>query len=118
MHERPHEKLIAWREAYGLCLKVYKCTTRFPSHEQFALTNQMRRAAYSVPLNIAEGNTKRSSKDKARFFEIARGSLEELHCQCRIAHGLRYLDRAEFTAIDDHLQRVSYLLHRLRSAIL
>ena len=118
MAERPYEKLIAWQEAYRLCLSIYKLTAVFPVQEKFALVDQMRRAAYSAPMNIAEGNAKRSKKDRAHFCEIALGSLEELHCQCKIALGLSYTDQAQFNLLDDHIQRVSYLVNRLRTALL
>ena len=118
MVQRPYEKLVAWQESFSLCLRIYKLTGKFPSEEKFALVSQMRRSGYSVPMNIAEGNVKRSKKDKAHFFENALASLEELHCQCQIALGLHYVTQEEFVQTDDHIQRVSYLLNKLRSSIL
>jgi len=115
---RPYEKLIAWQESFKLCLWIYQITAQFPSEEKFSLVNQMRRAAYSIPMNIAEGNVKRSGKEKAHFFEIALGSLEELHCQCRIALGLHYISEKTFEEADQHIHRVSYLITKLRSSVL
>lgn len=117
MHKRPYEKLIAWQESYRLCLYIYLQTREFPREEKFGLTDQMRRAVCSVPLNITEGNAKRSHREKARFLEIALGSLEELHCQSRIALGLKYLTEETFDVIDNHISRVSYLLTHLRSSL-
>lgn len=117
MHTRPHEKLIVWQEAYRLCLKVYQLSKELPKEERFGLQSQMRRAAYSVPLNIAEGNAKSSPKERARFCEIAQGSLEELHCQCMLSKDLGYLIPETLKSVDDHIQRVSYLLGRLRQAL-
>lgn len=114
--ERPYEKLIVWQEAYKLCLVIYKLTAGFPSHERFGLVSQMRRSAYSVPINIAEGNARRSAKEKARFFEIAHASLEELHCEFRLSLDLDYLTKADFLELDDRIQRVSYLLIKLIAA--
>jgi four helix bundle protein len=117
MHTRPYEKLIAWQRAYGLCLLIYKRTKSFPTDERFGLISQMRRSAYGVPLNLAEGNAKRSSKEKRHFFEFAQGSLEELHCQSRLSKDLGYIDDGIFHEIDDHINRVSFLLVRLQASI-
>ena len=117
MHERPYEKLIVWQESYKLCLFVYKLTIKFPPHERFGLVSQMRRSSYSVPINIAEGNSKKSTKEKERFFEIAHASLEELHCESHLSKDLGYISALEYEAMDDHIQRVSYLLTKLRSSL-
>lgn len=117
MHERPHEKLIVWQEAYHLCLWIYELTTRLPSVERFRLADQMCRSAFSVPMNIAEGNAKRTAKDKRHYLDIAFGSLEELHCQTRMAHDLGYISSEDFTKTDQQINRVSYLLTRLRWSI-
>ncbi len=116
MHLRPHEQLIVWKESHELCVWTYGITRDFPSSEKFGLTNQMRRSAYSVPTNIAEGNAKRTHKDKARYFEIALGSLEELHYQFVLSKDLQYINQAIFLKADDHIQRVSFLLTKLRGA--
>lgn len=116
MHKRPYENLIVWQEAHTLCLTIYSVTTRLPSDERFRLVHQMCKSAYSVPMNIAEGNTRLSSKEKNRFYEIAHASLEELHYQCLLIRDLHYIDEKTFGLIDDKVQRVSYLLTRLRQA--
>lgn len=118
MHQRPYEKIIAWQEAYALCLSIYKTTLSFPSSEKFALVSQMRRSAYSGPFTIAEGNAKRTKPDKRRFLEIGMGSIEELHCQLRLALDLRYISAEIFAKLDDHTQRVSYLLYRLHQSLI
>lgn len=115
---RPYEKLIAWQEAFKLCLWTYRITKAFPQEEKFALVSQMRRSAYSVPMNISEGNVKRSAKDKAHFLEMALGSLEELHCQFRISLGLQYISERTYKEADQHIHRISYLVNKLRSSIL
>lgn len=117
MAQKPYEKLIAWQESFKLCLWIYEITKTFPADEKFSLTNQMRRSAQSVPMNIAEGNGKRSAKEKAYFFEIAIGSIDELHCQCRIAQGLHYIDDSIFSKADEHIHRTSYLINKLRSSL-
>lgn len=116
MHIRPYEKLIVWKEAYSLCLAVYRYTLAFPSYERFGLSSQIRRASSSIPLNIAEGNSKRSYADKVRFLDIAAASLEEVHCIARLGKDLEYLDERQFCSIDRRIHRVSYLLMKLRAA--
>jgi four helix bundle protein len=72
------QDLLVWQKSHALVLSVYKLTASVPRHELFGLTAQMRRAAVSVPANIAEGFSKRGRADKARFMNTAQGSLEEL----------------------------------------
>ncbi|MBU0766900.1 four helix bundle protein [Patescibacteria group bacterium] len=115
---RTYEKLVAWKEAHDLCLWVYRASRKFPSEEKYGLTSQMRRAAYSVPMNIAEGNARRSSKEKARFFEISLASLEELHYQCRLACDLDYINKEQFQNAHDRISRTNYLITKLRTVFL
>lgn len=118
MRERPYQKLIAWKEAHALCKTIYSVTKSFPSEEKFALVNQMRRAAYSVPTNIAEGNAKRTKKDHVHFLDIAIGSLEELHYQSLLAYELDYITKEISDKIDDSVQRTGFLLNQLRTSLL
>lgn len=111
------EKLIAWQEAYGLSLLIYRITQNFPDHEKFGLTSQMRRAASSVPINLAEGNAKSSKKDRARYVEIAFASLQELHCECMLARDLGCLSQSDFVEVEDKLKRTSYLIHHLLASL-
>jgi len=88
--KRPHERLEVWRDAMSLVESVYRVTRQFPEDERFGLTTQLRRAAVSVPSNIAEGAARRSTMDYLRFLSIARGSLSELDTQLQIAQRLNY----------------------------
>ena len=72
------EDLIVWQKAHHLVLEIYRITKEYPQEEKFALVSQMRRAAVSIPANIAEGFRKRGIKDKLNFYNIAQGSLDEL----------------------------------------
>ena len=92
---RPHEKLDAWREAMKLVRTVYTSTRTFPKEELFGLVSQMRRAAVSVPSNIAEGAARTSRKEFAQFLNIAKGSLSELETQLLISVDLGYLNPKE-----------------------
>jgi four helix bundle protein len=84
--------LLVWQKAHQFVLSIYKLSKRFPKEELFALTSQVRRASISVPANIAEGFKKRSRQEKARFMNIAQGSLEECHYYLILVKDLGYGD--------------------------
>ena len=87
--------LVAWQKAMDLVESVYKATSQFPKEEVYGLTNQLRRAAVSVPSNIAEGQGRRSDNDFRRFLAIGHGSLREVETQVLIAQRLHYLTEAQ-----------------------
>ncbi len=116
--KRPYQKLIAWQRAHELCMWTYRITKKFPKEERYALTNQIRRAAYSVPMNLAEGNARRSNKEKARFFEIALSSLEEVHYQCLLSRELEYITADDFAFAERCIQKTGSLTSSLRKAFL
>ncbi|MFZ4693714.1 MAG: four helix bundle protein [Verrucomicrobiia bacterium] len=89
---RTFRDLIVWQKAHELVLAVYRFTSRFPTEERYGLVSQLRRAAVSAPANMAEGFSKRGRADKARFFNMAQGSLEELHYYLILAEDLGYGD--------------------------
>ena len=82
--------LIVWQKAHQFVLQVYKMTTSFPQNEIYGLTSQFRRAAVSIPANIAEGYKKRGNKDKLNYLNIAQGSLEECRYYLILALDLEY----------------------------
>ncbi len=84
------EDLVVWQKAHQLTLEIYRLKKDFPKDEVYALTSQMRSAAYSVPSNIVEGYTKRGPKDKLRFYNISEGSLQELKYFVILASDLEY----------------------------
>lgn len=89
------QDLIIWQKAHQFVLDIYSFTSRFPKSELYCLTSQLRRAAISVPANIAEGFKKKGKADKARFLNIARASLEEAHYYLILANDLRYADSSQ-----------------------
>ena len=91
MSGKPHERLETWKIAMELVEEVYRVTAVFPAHEQYGLVSQMRRAAVSIPSNVAEGAGQEGSREFARFLSIARGSLSELDTQHQIAIRLGYV---------------------------
>ena len=112
---RSFTDLIVWQKAHSFVLSVYKLTGNFPRSEIYALSSQFRRAAISIAANIAEGFKKRGTADKARFFNIAQGSLEECQYYLILAHDLGYADT---TAMRPQLAEVSKILESYVSAIL
>lgn len=83
--------MVVWRKSHQLVLDIYRITRGFPSDEKFGLTSQLRRAAVSVSANIVEGFRKRTKKDKANYYNIAHGSLEEVKYYLLLAKDLKYL---------------------------
>jgi four helix bundle protein len=90
--KRKHHELRVWQEAMVLTKDIYAATACFPREELYALTSQMRRAAVSVPSNIAEGVARTSCRELLQFLSIARGSLSELETQVLLAADLGYLN--------------------------
>ena len=105
---RVHHDLKVWRESIALVKDVYQITSHFPQQEVFGLVSQMRRAAVSVPSNIAEGAGRAGDSEFARFLMIARGSLSELDTQVVLARELGYLQDSD--GIDERIERVFSLL--------
>src|SRR5271155_4491500 len=95
-----YRDLIAWQKAKRVALDVYRFTRRFPKDEVYGLSSQMRRAAVSVPSNIAEGKGRYSQKEFVQFLFHARGSLLELQTQVSIARDLDYLDIPGFEMLE------------------
>ena len=86
-----YQQLLAWQKAMEFVSEIYRATWMFPREEMYGLTSQLRRAAISVPSNIAEGQARYSRREFYRFLTVARGSLAEIETQVRIANSLGYL---------------------------
>ena len=111
--EKPHRKLIAWQKSMDLTTLVYQLTEKFPRTEQYGLTSQMRRAAVSIPSNLAEGAARKGLKEFEQFLHIARGSLSELDTQLEVACRVGYLTRSDLKTIEELLPDVDRLLNGL-----
>jgi four helix bundle protein len=115
---RPHHRLRVWQSAKELALEIYRITARFPDSELYGLTSQLRRAAVSVPSNIAEGSARSSDGDFLRFLSMSRGSLNEIDTQLEIAEELEFLAAMDTTDLrrhfDDTSARLQGLIRRLQ----
>ena len=112
--KRNHRSLKAWQQAIDLVEHVYAETAKFPRDELFALTSQMRRAAVSVPANIAEGAARSGTKELVRFLSIASASLSELDTHVEIARRLGYL---KGNILVEEIDTVSALLMGLSASV-
>ena len=110
------EKLDTWKESRKLVVQVYKLLESFPKTEQYALCDQLRRAAISIPSNIAEGSRRMAIKEYVHFLEIAFGSLMEVYCQLQIAVDLGYITIEDLHGIKPLIFSISRMLSRLRTA--
>ena len=112
---RSFQDLIVWQKAHQFVLEVYRLSERFPQREVYGLTSQLRRAAISIPANIAEGFRKRSRPDKARYMNIAQGSVEECRYYLILAKDLGYGETIEQMS---QLEEVSKILEGYTTSIL
>jgi len=110
---RSYRDLIAWQRAMELVERVYAMTRRFPDDERYGLASQMRRAAVSIPSNIAEGHGRLHRPDYLRFLSVARGSFMEVETQVEIADRLGYLSTEEMADLAGPLREVGRLLNGL-----
>jgi len=110
-----YERLEAWRRAHTLALEVFAATDLWPKTERYGLTAQTRRAALSIPTNIAEGSAKRGGREFGRFLDIALGSLAELRYLLRFSHDRRMLSPEDWAALEslrDQTGKLVYGLYR------
>jgi len=115
MATKSFKELLVWQKVHQFVLHIYSYTTTFPKEELYGLTSQFRRSAISIPANIAEGYKKSGTADKARFMNIAQGSLEECQHYLILSNDLGYGENKEFVSL---LDEVSKMLEAYRSKIL
>ncbi|MSQ58922.1 MAG: four helix bundle protein [Betaproteobacteria bacterium] len=116
---RDHHRLLAWQKTMELVTEVYKISAVFPREDLYGLTSQIRRAAVSVPSNIAEGVARQGSKEYLHFLTVARGSLSELETQLLVARNLGYLqeDSAIFTRVEEVFALLGGLIKAIRGRV-
>lgn len=112
-----HKELEVWKNSMELVKIVYQQTTRFPKDELFSLTNQIRRAAVSIPANISEGSARMNSKEFNYFLRISFGSLAELETLLIIALELGYLKKADYEGLQPQIKLITVQLSRLINVI-
>jgi len=112
-----YRDLVAWQKAMQLVTDIYRETKTFPLEERYGLTNQLRRAAVSVPSNIAEGQARFSAREFHRFLSIARGSLVEIETQVEIATNLGFLGRVGSSRLHKQTSELGRILNALIASI-
>ena len=110
-----HTRLDVFTFSQKLALECYKITKLFPDHEKFAMVQQIRRAAMSVHLNIAEGCSRKSAAERKRFFEIARGSAIEVDAALDVAVELNYTDREKLSELGEFHKRSFQMISKMIS---
>lgn len=119
MGKRSYKDLVVWRRAMDLVPELYCTTNGFPADERYGLTDQIRRAAVSIPTNIAEGQAPQHGKEFVQFLSIARGCLAKLNTLLILAESLGYLTSRKLSAWEERLAQIgrplSGLITRLRS---
>lgn len=113
MTVRHYSDLIAWQKAMDLAVMIYDSTDGFPRREMFGITNQMRRAAVSIPSNIAEGQGRSTTKDFVNFLYISKGSLQELETQVILSNRLTFLSDAHRAEVLERTSEIARIQNGL-----
>lgn len=112
-----YKDLIVWQKSYEFTLEIYKVTKDYPNDEKFGLVSQMRRAASSIPANIAEGNMRKSPNEYKQFLYIARGSLAEMEVWSQLSLDLGYIDQLVYKSLNDKCIELGRLLNGLLKSL-
>jgi four helix bundle protein len=107
---RPHEKLDVWKKSIDFVVALYKATEVFPKDEKFGLTSQLRRAAVSIPANIAEGAARRSDKEFVHFLSNSQGSTSEVETELLIARKLAYCSETDYLSLRSSLDEIGRMI--------
>jgi four helix bundle protein len=110
---KPHQQLHVWKRSFDFVLTVYKITGHFPTEERFGLVSQIRRAAVSVPVNIAEGAARKSKKEFIQFLYISLGSASELDTLLLLSKELGFVRGADFDRMNAELESIFKMLQGL-----
>jgi four helix bundle protein len=107
------KKLKVWQDTHGLVLEIYKITAKFPKSEIYGLVNQLKRAAYSVPANIVEGQSRNTTKEYIQFLHNSRGSLEEVRYFLLLSRDLGFLSDDSYEILEQRYEKASKMLNGL-----
>ncbi|HTB64192.1 MAG TPA: four helix bundle protein, partial [Opitutales bacterium] len=105
--------LLVWQKSMALVTEIYRASRTFPKEELYGLTSQLRRAAVSIPSNLAEGHGHRTRSEYSRFVQIAVGSLNELQTQLEISFNLGYLGNVPYNALNTQCREIDRMLYSL-----
>ena len=111
------EELDVFKLSHQMVLTIYKITKKYPEEEKFGLVAQMRRAAYSIPMNLAEGANRLNKKEYRQFAGIAKGSAGEMQYQLLLAKDLGYIDLATYSKLHSEYERIGQMLSGLSKAL-
>jgi four helix bundle protein len=116
MHQ--FKELLIWKKSRLFCSKIYNVTASFPNEEKFGITNQLRKASVSISSNIAQGASRNSNKDFARFLEIAIGSAYEVETQLLISSDLGFINEQDITELINLLEKITKMTSGFRATLL
>jgi four helix bundle protein len=117
MGSQSYRDLVVWQKSIALCTQVYKLGEAFPRTELYGLTDQMKRAAVSIPSNIAEGQARQHRGEFIQFLSVANASLAELDTQRTIATNLKLIDEAVSNSLEQDITEVRKMLYVLRAKL-
>ncbi|MFP8896137.1 MULTISPECIES: four helix bundle protein [Chryseobacterium] len=111
------KELLVWQRSIDFVTEIYRTTEAFPKDEIYGLPSQIRRAAVSIPSNIAEGNSRRSKPDYSQFLKISRGSCAEVETQLIISKNLKFLNENEHLKLNEKIIEISKMLNGLINSL-
>ena len=117
MNYLPYQDLVVWQKAMELAQEIYRLVKLLPAEERYSLSDQMRRAAVSIPSNIAEGQQRRSTKEFIQFLSIAKGSCAELETQLYLCYKVGYLNKTQIKDVIELVREVGRMLNGLISKL-
>ncbi len=115
---RGYQELNVWQKGMILAKTIYQITNRYPSEEKFGLISQMRRAAVSIPSNLAEGQARHTTKEFIQFISLAEGSLAELHTQLLLSIDLNFIEQKEIGETLELMDELRKMLNSLRRKLM
>lgn len=115
--KKGYKKLKVWEKSHKLSIEIYKCTQKFPREELYGITSQLRRAAFSVPLNIVEGHASNSKKEFLSFLNIANRSLVETEYLLEICEELQFLSEPDYERLENLRSEIAVMLNAFTKSL-